>query len=52
MAASWADSMLELSWPIREFRKHPKDKQAVYVSAAVSMLAYTYTANGGAKKAR
>ncbi len=37
---------------IKEFRKYPQDKQAVYVTGAVSMTAYTYAVNGETTRAR
>lgn len=37
---------------ITEFRKYPADKQAVYISGAVSMTAYAYAANGELARAR
>jgi hypothetical protein len=37
---------------VKEFRKHPDDQEAVYVSAAVSMLAYSYASNGDTKRGR
>lgn len=37
---------------VREFRKFPEDQQFVYIGAAVSMLAYTYAADGKPAKGR
>lgn len=38
--------------PIKEFRKFPSSDQGTYIVAAVSMLAYSYAANGNPAKAR
>ena len=38
--------------PIREFRKFSPADQATYITAAVSMLAYSYAANGDSAKGR
>jgi hypothetical protein len=52
VAALFSLSMNSVSaLSIREFRKHTPEKQGVYVSAAVSMLAYTFAANGDLAKA-
>jgi hypothetical protein len=37
---------------IKEFRKFTKDEQSMFIGAAVSMLAYSYAANGNVPKAR
>jgi hypothetical protein len=37
---------------IREFRKFSTTEQSMYIGAAVSMLAYTYAANGDVTKGR
>ena len=37
---------------IKEFRKYPKEQQAVYISGAVSMIAYTHASNGDTARAR
>jgi hypothetical protein len=37
--------------PIKEFRKFSSDDQATYITAAVSMLAYGYAANGDTARA-
>lgn len=47
LAAGQADAL-----SIREFRKHPDDQQAVYVTAAVSMIAYNQAVVGDVDKAR
>ena len=36
---------------IREFRKHPDDQEAVFVGAAVSIMAYNYAARGEVTRA-
>lgn len=37
---------------LRDFRKFTTDEQSMYIGAAVSMLAYTYGANGQVAKGR
>ncbi len=37
---------------LREFRKFSNSEQGMYIGAAVSMLAYTYAANGDVAKGR
>ena len=38
--------------PIKEFRKFSSADQATYITAAVSMLAYSYAANGDVARGR
>ena len=52
LGASFFSMDCALAIPINEFRKFTKDQQAVYLTAAVSMTAYTYAANGNAAKGR
>src|SRR5262245_10737024 len=50
MAFACADCASALT--IKEFRKASSNDQATYITAAVSMLAYTYATNGDTAKAR
>jgi hypothetical protein len=46
------DTQTALALPIKEFKRFSAPDQATYLIGAVSMLAYSYAANGDTAKAR
>ena len=52
LAAYGVYSTAASAMTIKEFRKFTITEQGTYIGAAVSMLAYTYAANGDVPKAR